>query len=80
MKDFINTLTGIDKILYRTSYDFELKYSPNATPESAHEAGLKKIRRTEDLKTQMSKPQTYVNLATGKTIKCTESQLISKFS
>ena len=52
MNDFINTLTGIDKVLYRTSYEFELKYSPNATPESAHQAGLEKLKNTREMMAQ----------------------------
>ena len=76
---FLQSLTRINQILYKAAYNFEIEHC-NGTSESAHEAGLKKIKSTENLKSQMSRPQTYVNLATGKTIKCTESQLISKFS
>lgn len=76
---FLQSLSRIDQILYKTSYDFEIKYC-EATSEEAHQAGLKKIKKTKDLVQQLEKPQTYVDVSTGKTFKCTESQLISKFS
>jgi hypothetical protein len=76
---FLQSLSRIDQILYKTSYDFAVKHC-NATPELAHQAGLKKIKNTKILAEQLSKPQSYVDLSTGKTFKCTESQLISKFS
>jgi len=80
MNDFINTLTGIDKVLYRTSYDFELKYSPNATPESAHQAGLEKLKNTKEMMAQFEGEQEYVDLSSGKRFRCTENQLIAKYS
>jgi hypothetical protein len=80
MNDFINTLTGIDKVLYRTSYEFELKYSPNATPESAHQAGLEKLKNTREMMAQFEGEQDYVDLSTGKRFRCTEAQLMSKYS
>jgi hypothetical protein len=80
MNDFINTLTGIDKVLYRTSYDFHLKYSPNATPESAHQAGLEKLKNTQEMMAQLEGEQNYVDLSTGKRFRCTEAQLMSKYS
>lgn len=79
MNQFAESLSGTDKVLYQTSYDFQIKYC-DATPEQAHQAGLEKIKQTKKLVDKMSKPQTYINLATGKKIKCTESQLIAKFS
>lgn len=77
--EFIQTLSGIEKILYKTSYDFEVKHC-GATPEQAHQAGINKIKSVNKLAKKESRPQTYVQLSTGKKIKCTENQLISKFS
>jgi hypothetical protein len=76
---FLQSLSRINQILYKSAYNFEIEHC-NGTPESAHQAGLSKLKNVEKLKEEFSKPQIYVNLATGKTTKCTEAQLISKFS
>jgi hypothetical protein len=75
---FLETLSGINKVLYKTSYEFEMKYSENATPESAHQAGLAEIKRIEELSKEWEKPQTYVNVSTGERFTCTEAELMSK--
>lgn len=80
MNDFLKTLSGTDKVLYQMSYDFELKYSPNATPESAHLAGLEKLANTKEMMAQLEGEQDYVNVATGERFRCTENQLIAKYS
>jgi len=78
MNAFFQTLTGVNKVLYKTSYEFHMKYSTNATEESAHQAGLDKIKSVSKLSEELSKPQTYVNLSTGKRFTCTENELMSK--
>jgi hypothetical protein len=78
MNEFFQTLTGINKVLYKTAYNFELKYAANATEESAHQAGLKEIKRIGKLSEELSKPQTYVDLSTGKRFTCTENELMAK--
>jgi hypothetical protein len=80
MENFANTLTGINKVLYKTSYEFHMKYSKNATPESAHQAGLDKIESINELSKELDKPQTYVNVSTGERFTCTEAQLMSRHS
>jgi hypothetical protein len=80
MENFLNTLSGIDKVLYKTSYEFHMKYSANATPESAHRAGLEKIESVKELSRELEKPQTYVNVATGERFRCTEAELMSKYA
>lgn len=80
MENFTNTLTGINKVLYKTAYEFHMKYSANATTESAHQAGLKEIERIKELSKELDKPQSYVNVATGERFTCTESQLMSRHS
>lgn len=77
---FLETLSGINKVLYKTSYEFEMKYSKNATPESAHQAGLDKIQSIEELSKEWEKPQTYVNISTGERFTCTEAELMSKYA
>ena len=76
--NFLNSLTGIDKVLYKTTYELELKYGTNATHESAHQAGLDKIQSIKELSAEWEKPQTYVNVATGERFRCTEAELMSK--
>ena len=78
MENFSNTLSGINKVLYKTSYEFHLKYSENATPESAHQAGLEKIANTEKMMKMLEGEQNYVDVSTGRRFKCTEAQLMSK--
>ena len=80
MNEFFQTLTGINKVLYKTAYNFHMKYSTNATEESAHQAGLTEIKRISKLSEELDKPQTYVNLSTGKRFTCTENELMSKHS
>jgi hypothetical protein len=75
---FLETLSGINKVLYKTSYEFEMKYSKNATHESAHQAGLDKIQSIKELREELEKPQTYVNVSTGERFTCTEAELMSK--
>lgn len=76
--EFLNTLSGINKVLYKTSYEFHMKYSNNATEESAHQEGLNKIKSVNKLREEFDKPQTYVDLSTGKRFRCTENELMSK--
>jgi hypothetical protein len=71
MNEYFQTLTGINKVLYKTAYKFEIDYAANATEESAHQAGLNEIKRIGKLSEELSKPQTYVNLSTGKKFICT---------
>jgi hypothetical protein len=74
---FYDSLKSTEKILYKHSYDFEIKYC-NGNDESAHQAGFNKIQGIRQLKENMQKEQTYVDLSTGKTFKCTEAQLMAK--
>jgi hypothetical protein len=64
--NFLETLRGVDKVLYKSAYAFELEYVKGATEESAHQAGLKKLEQVKKLKEKASKPQVYVDLSTGK--------------
>lgn len=78
--DYYNSLTGVNKVLYRTSYNFEMEHCPGATPESAHAAGLDKIARMNKMSEEARKPQTYIDLSTGKTLRCTEAELMARFA
>ena len=78
MENFMSTLTGIEKVLYRTAYNFEMKYGSESTEESAHAAGLKEIERISNMRKDFDKPQKYVDISTGKTFTSTESELMGR--
>jgi hypothetical protein len=71
MESFVTTLKGVEKVMYKSAYDFHMKYEGNATTESAHQAGLDELKRLGKIKEENSQPQTWVNLKTGKTFKAT---------
>jgi hypothetical protein len=76
MNAFFQTLTGVNKVLYKSSYEFHMKYSKNATEKSAHQEGLNKIKSVARLSEELSKPQTYVDISTGKRFTSTEAELM----
>jgi hypothetical protein len=78
--NFLETLRGVDKVLYKSAYAFELECVKGATEESAHQAGLKKLEQVKKLKEKASKPQVYVDLSTGKKFTSTENDLEGRFS
>jgi len=80
MNNFAETIRGVDKVLYKSAYAFELEYVKGATEESAHQAGLKKLEQVNRLKEEASKPQVYVDLSTGKRFISTENDLEGRFS
>ena len=80
MNKFVETLKGVDKVLYKSAYEFELNYVKGATEESAHQAGLDKIEQIKILKQEASKPKVYVDLSTGNTFTSTENDLEGMFS
>ena len=61
---FFQSLPRISQILYKTSYDFEMKYC-NGTPESAHRAGLSKLQNVEKMR---KREEAWVNLVTGEKV------------
>ena len=71
MESFITTLKGVEKVMYKSAYNFHTKYHEGATPESAHQAGLNELKRLGKLREEHSQPQTWVDLKTGKTFKAT---------
>jgi hypothetical protein len=77
---FIQTLSGVNKVMYKTAYNFHTKYHEGATPESAHQAGLNEIQRIAKISERESQPQTYVDLSTGRKFTSTEADLISRNS
>ena len=71
MNSFFETLKGVEKVMYKSAYNFHTKYHEGATPESAHQAGLNELKRLGKLREEQSQPQTWVDLSTGKTFKAT---------
>jgi len=55
-----------------------MKYHEDATPESAHAAGLEKLSKIEKLKEELSKPQAYINVATGEKFYATEAEMMAR--
>ncbi len=71
MNKFKETLNGVEKIMYTAAVEFYLSINTDATEESAHEAGLKELKRLGRLREEHSKPTTCVDLSTGKTFQST---------
>ena len=63
--DFLNTLSGVDKVLYKSAYNFTEKYC-NGTPAECHAEGLKKIKDTHNLG---KKKENWVDITTGRKVK-----------
>lgn len=80
MNSYLETLKGVDKVLYKSAYEFELEFVSGATEESAHQAGLDKLARVNKMKEEASKPQVFVDLKTGKRFTSTENDLEAMFS
>jgi hypothetical protein len=69
MNEFMQTLKGANRVMYKAAYDFHLKNFKGATADSAHLAGIAKLKSTAKIREEYVKPQTWVNLKTGKTHK-----------
>jgi len=67
MENFEKTLKGINRILYKSSYEFHLQHVPGATLESAHIEGLDKIKKVEILREKLEN-DVYIDLSTGKKV------------
>ena len=67
MNSFFETLKGVEKVMYKSAYNFHLKYHNGATEDTAHEAGLNEIKRLGRLREEHSEPTTWVDITTGKT-------------
>ena len=66
-EEFLSTLSGVQRCLYKSAYQFHMKYHNGATEESAHQEGLEKLEQIARLSEQASKPQKMVDLSTGRT-------------
>ena len=80
MNSFYDNLKGVEKVMYKTAFEFHLNYSAGATEDSAHTAGIKELERLRKMRKEMDQPQTYVDLSTGRKFRSTEAQLISRNS
>jgi hypothetical protein len=69
---YLKSLKSIEKVFYKAAYEFHLRTHPNATTEEAHAAGVKEISRYHNIRQEVDKPRTYVNLATGEHFVSTE--------
>lgn len=64
---FLSTLGGVDRLMYKSAYQFHMDYHNGATEETAHQAGLDELQRISKIKEQCSKPQKMIDLRTGRT-------------
>ena len=64
--EFLQTLSSVNRVLYKSSYEFHMKHEDGATHESAHQAGLKKLKRVNAL---LDQQVTWVDVTTGETHK-----------
>ena len=71
MNSFFETLKGVEKVMYKTAYNFHTNHHKGATEDTAHQAGLNELKRLGKLREEHSQPQTWVDLSTGKTFKAT---------
>jgi hypothetical protein len=78
MNSYYENLKGAHKVLYKTAYEFHMKYHEEATLESAHQAGIEKLSKIAKLSEELNKPQVYVNVATGERYYATEAELMAK--
>jgi hypothetical protein len=65
MNTFYENLKGVEKVMYKSAFNFHMKYHAGATNESAHEAGLKELKRLGKLREEHSKPEMWVDITTG---------------
>lgn len=75
-KNIFDNLSGVEKVLFKASYDFNMNYEKGATLDTAFAAGMEKIGHINTLMAEEAKPKTYINLSTGKKIVCTENELM----
>ena len=66
-EQYLSTLTGVERLLYKSAYKFHMEYHAGATNESAHQEGLRELKRIARIAEECSKPQKMVDLRTGKT-------------
>jgi hypothetical protein len=80
MNAFYDNLKGVERVMYKTAFNFHKQHVQGATEESAHQAGLKELDRLGRLRKEADQPQTYVDLSTGRKFRSTEADLISSNS
>ena len=71
MNSFFETLKGIEKVMYKASYNFHMNHCKEATIDTAHQAGLNELKRLGKLREEHSQPGTWVDQSTGKTFNAT---------
>jgi hypothetical protein len=74
---FYNNLKGVERVMYKTAFNFHMKYSDGATEDTAHEAGVKELERLGRIRKESNQEQTYVDLSTGRKFRSTEAAIIS---
>lgn len=77
---FYNSLKGVERVMYKTAFNFHKQHVQGATEESAHQAGLNELVRLGKLRKEAAQEQTYVDLSTGRKFRSTEADLVSQNS
>lgn len=78
--EYFASLSNVHKVLYKTAFEFHMKYHKGASPETAHFEGTMEVARIEKMAKELDKPQMYVDLSTGFTFMATENELESMHS
>ena len=66
MNAFCQNLKGVEKVMYKSAFNFHMKNHKGATEDSAHIVGLNELKRLGKLREEHSKPQIWVDITTGK--------------
>ena len=65
MNAFCQNLKGVEKVMYKSAFNFHMKYHKDATEDTAHQAGLNELKRLGKLREEHSKPEVWVDITTG---------------
>jgi hypothetical protein len=66
MNVFYQNLKGVEKVMYKSAFNFHINNHKGATENSAHQAGLNELKRLGILREEHSKSEVWVDLSTGK--------------
>jgi hypothetical protein len=80
MNAFYDNLKGVERVMYKSAFNFHKQHVQGATEDSAHQAGIKELERLGKLRKEANQPQTYVDLSTGRKFTSTEADLVSQNS
>lgn len=65
MNAFCQNLKGVEKVMYKSAFNFHMRNHKGATEDTAHQAGLNELKRLGKLREEHSKPEVWVDITTG---------------